>query len=108
MKIAKAFIDGQGRRMKPGMDVPADYDKQTMAHYLRRGMVAEVVKPAEPARKARARPAPAETKPAAPAEVSAAPVLAVPPGVDDGGQTSMLVGSGGDLDADTGSGLGDD
>lgn len=69
LTILKMFIDGAGRRMKPGMDVPSDYDKPTRDFYLRKGLIGEAQKP-EPTQRRRRTPGPAETKPAAPAETA--------------------------------------
>ena len=71
MQVLKTFLDGTGRRLKPGMDVPSGYDKQTLAHYTRLGMIGEPPKAAQPGHKPRqatpgqgGRSAPKETKPA--------------------------------------------
>lgn len=71
MKVLKTFLDGKGRRLKPGMDVPSDYDKPTLSHYTRLGMIGEPPKAAQPGNKPRqaapgqgGRPGPKETKPA--------------------------------------------
>ena len=69
LTILKMFIDGAGRRMKPGMDVPSDYDKPTRDHYQRKGLIGEVQKP-DPSPRRRRAPGPTETKPAAPAETA--------------------------------------
>lgn len=72
MQILKPFIDGQGRRFGVGDEVPADLDKTAVAHYLANGMIGEPAGAADakkPGRKPRAA-APAETKPAAPAEAA--------------------------------------
>lgn len=71
MKVLKTFLDGTGRRLKPGMDVPSGYDKPTLAHYTRLGMIGEPPKAAQPGNKPRqaapgqgGRTGPKETKPA--------------------------------------------
>ncbi len=76
LKTLKPFIDVNGRRVAKWQDVPADaYDKATLAHYRRHGLVGEPAADpaAQPARAPRApRTArPAETKPAAPEQTSA-------------------------------------
>jgi len=67
MQILKTFVDGSGKRHKVGADAPKEWDKATLAHYLRHGMVGE------PPRARRASK-PTSTKPAGPEEIqSAAP-----------------------------------
>ncbi|SFB96565.1 hypothetical protein SAMN05216344_106119 [Polaromonas sp. OV174] len=48
MQVLKSFVDGQGRRMKPGADLPTDYDSVTLKHYQRYGMVGEALATAKP------------------------------------------------------------
>lgn len=73
MNILKSFVDSQGNRQRPGDEVPDTYDKPTLAHYERMGMIgpAEVQAPAEkPVKKAKP-VAPEVTQAAAPAETKA-------------------------------------
>jgi hypothetical protein len=59
MQALKSFLDGQGRRIRPGDELdPDQYDAATIAHYERHGMTGLSV-PAE-----QTTAAPAETKPA--------------------------------------------
>lgn len=56
MQALKPFLDTQNRRIVRGQDVPDDYDRQTLAHYERLGMIGprepekavKVPKPAKP------------------------------------------------------------
>ena len=73
MQILKTFIDSEGHRHKVGGPVPQAWDKPTLAHYLRHGMIGAPVKAkTAPSKPAKARPsitksaAPTETKPATP------------------------------------------
>ena len=71
MQILKTFIDGEGRRHKVGDPVPQTWDKPTLSHYLRHGMIGAPVK----AKIAHSKPTkvrPAITKPAAPTETKPA------------------------------------
>jgi hypothetical protein len=75
MQALKSFLDGQGRRIKPGDELePDQYDVGTIAHYERHGMVGPSVPaeqttatPAEikPARSTGSASKPRETKPTA-------------------------------------------
>lgn len=103
MHALKSFIDGQGRRIKPGDEMPDDYDAQTLAHYQHHGMVgqsAEAQKPARPGKREKpvtTSPAvppligPSETKPAAPEETKTGAGLDLHPaaaGPNDDGPAS--------------------
>lgn len=66
LQALKKFIDGRGRRISVGDTLPTDYDKATLAHYQRHGMVGE------PAKTKRSAAKPTETKPAGPAETKPA------------------------------------
>jgi hypothetical protein len=69
MKTLKSFIDVTGRRVNRGDPVSKDYDKDTLAHYTRLGLIPQ----ASAATPAKTRiPKPAETKPAAPQETKPA------------------------------------
>ena len=65
MKILKTFVDGLGNKHRPGGDVPRDWDKPTLEHYKRYGMVGDPPKTRKPA-------APKQTKPAGPGETKGA------------------------------------
>lgn len=68
----KKFIDGRGRRISIGDPLPPDYDKPTLAHYERHGMVGEAPKSAAKAPVRSPKPAvPNETKPAALSQTAA-------------------------------------
>lgn len=74
MQVLKSFIDGQGRRLNPGDPMSEDYDKPTIAHYLRHGMVGEPTATAEAPKASRPRkdPAPQETQVTRPAQAQLA------------------------------------
>lgn len=65
MKILKTFVDSQGNKHRPGGDVPKAWDKPTLEHYKRYGMVGDPPKTRKPA-------GPKETKPAGPSETKGA------------------------------------
>jgi hypothetical protein len=65
MKILKTFVDSKGVKHRPGGDVPKDWDKSTLEHYKRHGMVGDPPKPRKPV-------GPKETKPAGPGETKGA------------------------------------
>lgn len=97
LKTLKTFLDVNGRRVAKGQDVPADaYDKDTLAHYQRHGLVGQPAAqpPAQPARAHRAprSPRPAETKPAAPEQTGAEQQAEFPPQDPDrkGGENNPL------------------
>ena len=71
MQALKNFLDAKNRRITRGQELPADYDKQTLEHYPRLGMVGEPAKAPKPPRAAKA-PKPSETKPAGPQETGTA------------------------------------
>lgn len=73
MQILKTFIDSTGHRHKVGADVPEDWDKPTLEHYLHHGMIgpadaAKGLAKAPAKAKQRAAPGPQETKPSGPQE----------------------------------------
>ena len=97
LKTLKTFVDVNGRRVGKGLDVPADaYDKDTMAHYQRHGMVGQPAAhpAAQPARAPRSprTPRPTETKPAAPNQPGAVDKTELPPQDPDrkGGENNPM------------------
>lgn len=54
MQVLKSFVDGQGRRLKPGDTLPSGYDTQTLKHYAHHGMVGEPTPSPKPLKSARA------------------------------------------------------
>lgn len=93
MKALKNFLDVTGRRVKKGDDVSNAYDKATLAHYTRHGLVGTPAEaPAAPAPRRPRQPKPAETKPAAPQEPGDTEAPEFPPADPDrkGGENNPL------------------
>ena len=94
MKALKNFLDVAGRRVKKGDDIGASaYDKATLAHYTRHGLVGTPADaPAAPAPRRQRQAKPAETKPAAPQEPGTTETPELPPQDPDrkGGENKPL------------------
>lgn len=89
MEVAKSF-ERNGVRYRPGDPMPADLDKDIIAHYLRHGMV----------REARL-PTPAETKPATPARRQRTPQPTKQPDAPKPDETKTATGNGADSPGET-------